>query len=298
MEALDLPEEPRRPEHVSYGTDRAGSRDIPDPDARERAFEAAQEHASGQTRSEAEPAQRCEMSDQSSYWEDVPRFREMWADHEKRWPAESRTPVERPADPPGLDAAVAKAADRICGVEPRVSADVLATGRENDAGGWLEGFDFRLKGEDRLKEKAAEKMGAEPGMSAAEVLDEVADAIRFTYCFEPESYAKGYYGIREGLENREHEMYYSKNWWTNSEYKGINTRWITQDGQRFEVQFHTPDSYHAKHHVTHIAYERIRDLRTSRYELGELHAFQSEVCSRIRAPNGAADIPDYRKEGF
>ena len=70
------------------------------------------------------------------------------------------------------------------------------------------------------------------------------------------------------------------------------------EGQRFEVQFHTPDSFHAKHAVTHLAYERIRDTSTSRAELRELHAFQREVSSPIQAPDGAADIPDYRKEGF
>ena len=48
------------------------------------------------------------------------------------------------------------------------------------------------------------------------------------------------------------------------EYKGINTRWVTQEGQRFEVQFHTSESFHAKQNVTHDAYERLRnphDLR-------------------------------------
>ncbi|MGH3221343.1 MAG: hypothetical protein ACRDPY_22065, partial [Streptosporangiaceae bacterium] len=77
-----------------------------------------------------------------------------------------------------------------------------------------------------------------------------------------------------------------------------NTRWVNQEGQRFEVQFHTPDSFHAKHHVTHAAYERIRDPRTRRAELRELHAFQEEVWALIEVPEGATEIPDYRKEGF
>jgi hypothetical protein len=64
------------------------------------------------------------------------------------------------------------------------------------------------------------------------------------------------------------------------------------------VQFHTPDSFHAKHQVTHLAYERIRDPTTNRAELRELHAFQREVSSWIQVPDGAADIPDYEKEGF
>jgi hypothetical protein len=93
-------------------------------------------------------------------------------------------------------------------------------------------------------------------------------------------------------------MYQSTSYWTDPEYKGINTRWVTQRGQRFEVQFHTPESFHAKEVVTHKAYERIRDLTTSRPELGELHAFQREVSARVRTPDGAADIPDFKKEGF
>jgi hypothetical protein len=46
-------------------------------------------------------------------------------------------------------------------------------------------------------------------------------------------------------------MYQSTNYWGDPEYKGINTRWITRQGQRFEVQFHTPESFHAKQQVTH-----------------------------------------------
>jgi hypothetical protein len=57
-------------------------------------------------------------------------------------------------------------------------------------------------------------------------------------------------------------MYRSTNHWADPEYKGINTRWITQQGQRFEVQFHTPESFHAKEILTHKAYERIRDTTT------------------------------------
>ena len=141
-------------------------------------------------------------------------------------------------------------------------------------------------------------MEAEPGKSLSQILHKFPDAIRFTFCFQPDSYAQGYYDIKEQLESRGHEMYYSRNWWSDPEYKGTNTRWVTPGAQRFEVQFHTPESFHAKHYVTHFAYERIRDQTTSRSELRELHAFQKEVSSRIQIPDGAANIPDFKKEGF
>jgi hypothetical protein len=60
-------------------------------------------------------------------------------------------------------------------------------------------------------------------MNAGQALREVADAIRYTFCFQPDNYARGYYDVKERMEDRGHEMYYSTNWWTDPEYKGINT---------------------------------------------------------------------------
>ena len=93
-------------------------------------------------------------------------------------------------------------------------------------------------------------------------------------------------------------MYQSRNSWDDAEYKGINTRWVTQGGQRFEVQFHTPESFNAKQYVTHDAYERIRNPLTSDAERGELEAFQREVSSYVQVPDRAADVPDFKKVGF
>jgi hypothetical protein len=309
--ALDLPpepEEPGRAEHVrGRDADRPKAREIPDPDERGRLYEATRAHVSAETREEAGPVRR----PAGSYWDEVPGFLDRAADYRERCPADRQTPPDRSADPPGSfrshggfclsperHAEAVAAIGRVREAEPAISADVRAVEQENRHGGWLEGFEHRLKGDDRLKEKVAEKLEAEPRMPVAEALREVADAMRFTYCFQPENYASGHYEIKERLESRGYEMYYSKNSWTDPEYKGINTRWVTPDGQRFEVQIHTLESFHAKHHVTHAAYERIRDPAASRSELRELHAFQREVCSRIRVPEDAVDIPDYRKEGF
>jgi hypothetical protein len=93
-------------------------------------------------------------------------------------------------------------------------------------------------------------------------------------------------------------MYLSKNSWSSQEYKGINTRWVTSAGQRIEVQFHTSESFHAKQYVTHDAYERIRNPMISDRERRDLRDFQREVSSAIHIPDGAAEIPDYKKEGF
>jgi len=301
LDLPDQPDEPRRVERADAGRQTPKSRELPDPDERSRYYETMRALVSSETAEAAEQGpesgQPPDMAGQHSYRDDVPRFLDMWVDHQRRWPTIQRPAMDRSVDSE-RQAETADAIGRMHKAEPGFSADVQAIVQENEHGGWLAGFEHRLKGEDRLKEKITEKLEAEPRMTASGALREVADAIRFTYGFQPENYTRGYYDIRERFESRGYEMYYSKNWWTNPEYKGINTRWVAADGQRFEVQFHTPDSFHAKHFVTHDAYERIRDPATSRAELRELHAFQRAVSSRIQVPDGAADIPDYKKEGF
>ncbi len=286
MGSVELPSEPEEPGRVEHagdlGVDRAPrkTREVPDPDERGRVYEAMRAHAEADAAEQTEPGRGTDGEDRSA---DPPR---------------SHTEAGCFPSNPERHAETGEAISRVREVEPRISADMRAIERENTYGGWLEGFEFRLKGDDRIKEKVAEKLEAEPRITSAEALREVPDAIRYTYCFRAENYTKGYYDITNRLESRGYEMYFSKNWWTNPEYKGINTRWVTPDGQRFEVQFHTPDSFHAKQHVTHAAYERIRDPMISDRERRELRDFQREMSSAIRVPDGTAGIHDYRKEGF
>jgi hypothetical protein len=299
LELPDQPDERRPAEQADEGhPDRPTHkpRELPDPDERGRAYEAARARVSGEMAGGDLPDGRSDGDGRRSYQDEVPRLLEMRDDLERKWPARERTAIDRPADLPGSADAIGRVRD----AEPGASARVQAIEQENKDkyGGWLEGFEHRLKGEDRLKEKIADKLQVEPSMTAAGALRDVGDAIRYTFCFQPANYTRGYYDIKERYENRGCEMYFSKNWWTNSEYKGVNTRWLAPEGQRFEVQFHTPESFHAKHYMTHTAYERIRDPATSDEERAEFKAFQREVSSWIRVPDGATDIPDYRKEGF
>jgi hypothetical protein len=89
---VDLPDQPdelsraERARNASAG--RPQMREMPDPDERGRAYEAMRAHVSA------------DATEQGSYWDEVPRFTQMWADHEKRWP-ERQSPAEpdRSANP-------------------------------------------------------------------------------------------------------------------------------------------------------------------------------------------------------
>jgi hypothetical protein len=315
VSALDLPSEPEESDRAERsgksGVDRPPTRELPDPDERGRAYEATRAYVSAETAEEASSDQGTEGNDRRRYWDEVPRFFDSWAEHQKKWPADRQPAVDRSADPPGSyrsdgglylnperHAAALAAIEQAREAEPMMSADMQRVERENRHGGWLEGFKNRLKSDDRFKEKIAEGLATiGPDARPEELLQQVPDAIRYTLCLRLETYSRGYYDIKERLESLGYEMYQAKNSWSAEEYKGINTRWVTGAGQRFEVQIHTRESFHAKQYVTHDAYERIRNPLTTDDERGELEAFQREVSSRIEVPEGATDIPDFKKEG-
>jgi hypothetical protein len=244
------------------------------------------------------------------YWSEVPRFMRTWAAHEHTWPERQASAVDRSKDPPGswrgkgnqyLDPEQhARAKDVIADVERAekpITKHLQEVEQDNACGGWLEGLEYRLKGEDRLKEKIAEVLKRVPGRTAEATARTLPDPIRYTFCFEADDYADGYWDVKSRVESNGHEMIYSKNSWRDdSGYRGINTRWVTPEGQQFELQFHTLESFHAKQQITHNAYERARSPLTQPKERQQLDSFQRAVFSWLTFPEDAATIPDYRRK--
>ncbi|XRQ09212.1 hypothetical protein ACN3XK_74205 [Actinomadura welshii] len=161
----------------------------------------------------------------------------------------------------------------------------------------LVGLEYRVKGEERFKEKAAEKLAAELRKSPTEAAESISDGLRYTYQIPRDSYVQGYNQIANDLKKDGYEMVFCRNSWDGAEYKGVNTRWRTSNGQLLEVQFHTPESFEAKQ-LTHGAYERQRNPLTGGQERERLKAFQREVSAGIPVPRGVGDIANYRKEGY
>ena len=275
-------------------------------------------HPSALPERPGEPARTADRADKPAeaggYWERVPAFRQRWAEHLARWPDERTAAAgpDRPAtggDPPGSwrgrggqylspeqHAAVREVLAGTREAERQISTDLRAVERDNAHGARLAGWEFRLKGEERLKEKIAAKIEHEPGRAAEDALRGVNDAIRYTFSSRPDSYADVYQDLGVRLRDLGYTMVYSKNHWLDDpEYKGVNTRWAAPGGQRFEVQFHTSESLHAKQEITHDSYDRIREPTTSDDERAELAAFQRYVSSHIASPAGAATIPDLRR---
>ncbi|MGH9210631.1 MAG: hypothetical protein ACRD2C_08100 [Acidimicrobiales bacterium] len=156
--------------------------------------------------------------------------------------------------------------------------------------------EYALKEPDRFKEKLARQIIDHPDRSAADLAAEIHDGIRYTFAFETEHYTRGTKQALDRLESHGYELLVLRNSWGGAEYKGINCRWLDPDsGQRFEIQFHTPESWAAKQE-THEAYEKIDNQRTPQDERQRLRAMQAERSARIPVPPAVSSIQDFRRD--
>ena len=243
------------------------------------------------------------------FWSQVSRFHELWRAHVERWPDKKDEVAEpdRRDDPPGSWRGVG---DRYLGPDDNAEADkqiallhqpaeavtslLKQIEHDNPHGGVLVGLERHLKGVDRLKEKIADKMRFKGLDSPGEAARTINDAVRYTFCVGADEYAAGRAFAQRQLETAGCRMTYLRNHWVDDpDYKGINSRWTTSDGGRFELQFHTRESYYAKEQLTHDPYQRLRDMSATRAEGRELIGFQRQVSAAVPTPPGVEAIPDY-----
>jgi hypothetical protein len=157
---------------------------------------------------------------------------------------------------------------------------------------------YALKSRDRFLEKLAEMAKFEPDKSPQELANEIHDGVRYTFTFDPEQYVTGVREITRDMKENDFDLGVQKNTWSNDEYKGVNTRWLDREsGLRFEVQFHTEQSWLVKQQ-THDAYVRIHDPRTPVEEREQLRDYQREIASQLIPPPGWEEIVNFRKEGW
>ncbi len=209
--------------------------------------------------------------DASAKWDEkVTESRWIWSEYQRKWPPEERTPTDRPAHPPGswrgdgnreLDRAansqVEEACDRIAEREERQISPALRTIESEDPDRHLIGFDDRLKGRDRIKEKVYDTV-EEFDRSLEDAVSLVPDTIRYTFQYREARYTEGVWADIGRLKDYGFKLDKLSNSWSGEQYKGVNSQWIEPEaGQRFEVQFHTRISYEGKQ-LTHTAYERLR----------------------------------------
>ena len=234
----------------------------------------------------------------------------MWLWHQERWPERpGADDGVQPGDPPGSwrgdggrflsperNAEADGQISAMRGHEKSITETLKRIEQDNTYGGSLVGLEHRLKGEQRIKEKIHDNILEQAGATVADAAGSVWDAVRFTFEFDQDVYVRGHDDITTRLESAGYRLVQrANNWSANPEYKGINTRWLTHDGGKFELQFHTPESLDAKQNRTHEVYDRLRSPTVSAVEARDLRAYQIYVSAAIPWPPGAEAVPDHRE---
>lgn len=143
--------------------------------------------------------------------------------------------------------------------EPGITGIISRVANENNV--TLKGLEFRLKTKDSLARKIASEYRDNAGAISYKIIGEkIGDSVRYTYVIDESRYSSSVMKISEDLKARGLSPYDNKfrNYWSNPTYKGINSNWISQDGQIFEIQFHSPQSLRIKEEKSHKIYEKQR----------------------------------------
>lgn len=150
----------------------------------------------------------------------------------------------------------------------------------------LAGLDFRLKGAESLRRKLATQLGLDPTLAPHEVLADMKDAVRYTYEIPSRDYAQAAErAYRELTADGFAEIKWNDTW-AGDDYKGINSAWLDpRTGQKFEVQFHTPESLAAKEE-THLLYEQQRLPGVSAEQKAALQLKQRGIFANLETPPG------------
>ena len=152
-------------------------------------------------------------------------------------------------------AVAAQAIAKAKAVEPLITADMKVIAQSANA--QMAGLEYALKSKSSLARKIETEM-LNAGIHADEAVADMKDVLRYTMLLDADNFTQSYQKVVGELLARGYRMPIIKNTWRNGMmYKGINTN-LVKDGQVFELQFHTRESFDLKNGKLHELYEEWR----------------------------------------
>lgn len=176
--------------------------------------------------------------------------------------------------------------NRIIAKEPAITADLMQVSKDTGVG--MAGLENRLK----TKESFLRKVNTDSQHSLDEAvikdtINSTNDVIRYTYQDNALTLVDSYRTVKQALKQKGYEMVRVKNFWLDrrNPYNGVNCTFKASDGQLFEVQFHTPESYALKNSKQmHGLYEKARLDTTLPEKRAELNNQMFELSAQLEVP--------------
>lgn len=172
-----------------------------------------------------------------------------------------------------------KALDR----EPEITAQVKDIAKKT--GMDMEGIEYRIKGKRSYLRKIGSKYSPDGNTY------EVKDILRYTYTAAPGKLVECMQKAIEAYRNMGYNTIEVKNYWMNKRnpYNGVNTTVKAPNGQKFEIQYHTPESYRVKD-TMHGLYEKWRVLDPTTTEAIELRKQMHQMSASMEVPQNISEV--------
>lgn len=175
--------------------------------------------------------------------------------------------------------------------EPGITSDFQAAVAENGVADDMTYLEYRVKAPPSLATKIRSKSSA-PDVTAEMAASEVHDAIRYTVQSSEADYATSVDSTLEALRAKGYDVVEVKDFWrdpalSNLAYKGVNTKVVSPDGVKIELQFHTSASQKVKDGL-HVLYDQQKLVEPGSPEFAAIEDQMVRLVeeSGLRMPDG------------
>lgn len=174
--------------------------------------------------------------------------------------------------------------------EPNITKDLQIIA--STKGAKMVNLEERFKSKDSLSRKLLDTATAF-NIPINKIASKNNDTLRYTFVFETEKYAIGFAKTLSALKQKGYEVPSRKIWnaWKQADtdddkgYRGINIMVISSQKQKFELQFHTLESFLLKT-KTHGLYKEARSLNVSKQRKAEIKQQQIRMAKKVKRPQG------------
>lgn len=172
--------------------------------------------------------------------------------------------------------------------EPNITQDLKTIAKLTNAK--VVGLENKLKSEESLTRKLSD-LSEKFNIPIDKIAKRNNDALRYTFIFETENCGAGFAETIVRLKKKGYEISKTWNAWRNegreedSGYRGLNVTLKSSQKQKFELQFHTAESFRLKTE-THALYEEFRNPQTSDARKIEISKYVVELAGKITRPQG------------
>ncbi|PHV72174.1 head morphogenesis protein [Sporanaerobium hydrogeniformans] len=169
--------------------------------------------------------------------------------------------------------------------EPDITKDLVEISNRTSVS--MVGLEYRLKTKESFIRKVnSDSMNSFDGDIISKTISNTNDVIRYTYQSDKNTFVDSYKSVCNSLVDKGYKTIKVKNTWLDKRnpYNGVNCIFEGLNGQRFEVQFHTPESFNLKNGDMHKLYEKMRLDTTSQEEKKNLTIKMFELSSKLERP--------------